>query len=134
MPSKLVVTQGIRKNNLYHFQRSTIIGLATTTTIDDKQMLQIKYFINTCLTTIRRPRRKICTHVWFVEMMTYVLSQVRIMYLLLSNGRGWYTFLISRLGQYLMKLNTFGYWHLKMHFEKMMVNHLSMNILNSGSI
>ena len=63
MPSKLVVMQGIRKNNLYHFQRSVIIGLATTTTIDDKQMLQIKYFINTCLTTIRRPRRKICTHV-----------------------------------------------------------------------
>ena len=25
MPSKLVVMQGIRKNNLYHFQRSTII-------------------------------------------------------------------------------------------------------------
>ena len=62
MPSKLVVMQGIRKNNLYHFQRSAIIGLETTTTIDDKQMLQIKYFINTCLTAIRRPRRQICMH------------------------------------------------------------------------
>ena len=76
MPSKLVVMQGIRKNNLYHFQRSAIIGLATTTTIDDKQMLQTKYFINTCLTIIRRPRRQICTHAWLVEMMAYVLSLV----------------------------------------------------------
>ena len=63
MPSKLVVTQGIRKNNLYHFQRSTIIGLATTTTIDDEEMLQIKYFLNTCLIVIRRPIRQIFTHV-----------------------------------------------------------------------
>ena len=57
MPSKLVVMQGIRKNNLYHFQRSTIIGLETTTIIDDEEMLQIKYFLNIFSTTIKRPRR-----------------------------------------------------------------------------
>ena len=61
MPSKLIVTQGIKKNNLYHFQKSTIIGLATTTNIDDEKMLQIKYFLNTCSTVVRRPRRQICT-------------------------------------------------------------------------
>ena len=58
MPSKLVVMQGIRKNNLYHF---TIIGLATTITIDDEEMLQIKYFLNIFSTTIKRPRQQICT-------------------------------------------------------------------------
>ena len=61
MPSKLAVMQGIRKNNLYHFQRSTIIGLATTTIIDDEEMLQIKYFLNIFSTTIKRPRQQICT-------------------------------------------------------------------------
>ena len=61
MPSKLIVTQGIKKNNLYHFQKSTIIGLATTTNIDDEKILQIKYFLNTCSTAVRRPRRQICT-------------------------------------------------------------------------
>ena len=136
MPSKLVVTQGIRKNNLYHFQRSTIIGLATTTTIDDEEMLQIKYFLNTCSIVIRRPIRQICTHAWFFEVMAYVLSlvedNVSSFFLIVKNDIPSSKYL--NLVNILRIWTPFGIWHLKMHFEKMMVNELLMNILNSGSI